>query len=77
MEQDNALNKIVDDLKHDRITRSDERTNQSNGARHREQTVRAFQAAGNRSRGIQKNDSESSKADAVEDEIPPKHLAFR
>ena len=76
MELDNVLNKIVDDLKHDRITSSDERTNQSHGNRNREQTVRAFQAAGNRSRGIQKNDSESSKADAVENEIPPSHIAF-
>ena len=77
MELDNALNKFVDDLKHDRITSSDERTNQSHGNRNREQTVRAFQAAGNRSRGIQKNDSESSKADAVAYETPPKYLAFR
>jgi hypothetical protein len=76
MELDNVLNKIVDDLKHDRITSSDERTNQSHGTRHREQTVRAFKVAGNRSRRIQKNDSESSEADAVEDEIPSKHIAF-
>ena len=71
------MNKIVDDLKHDRITNSDERTNQSHGTRHREQTIRAFKAAGNRPRRIQNNDPESSKTDAVEDEIPPKHLAFR
>ena len=76
MELDNALNKIVDDLKYDRITRSDERTNQSHGTRHREQTVRTFKVAGNRPRGIQENDPTSSKADAVEDETPPKHLAF-
>jgi len=76
MEQDNALNKIVDDFKHDRITRSDERTNQSHGNRNREQTVRAFKVAGNRSRRISQNDSTSSKTNAVEDEIPPKHLAF-
>jgi len=77
MEQDNALNKFVDDLKHDLITRSDERTNQSHGAKHREQTVRAFKVTGNRSRRISTNDSTGSKADGVEDEIPPKHLAFR
>ena len=42
MEQGNALNKFVDDLKYDRITRSDKRTNQSYGARYREQTIRAI-----------------------------------
>ena len=77
MEQGNALNKIVDDLKHDRITSSDERTNQSHGNRNREQTVRAFQATGNRPRRISQNDSASSKADGMAHEIPPKHLAFR
>ena len=76
MELDNGLNKFVDDLKHDRISRSDERTNQSNGARNREQTVRALKATGNRSRRIQAYDSESSETNAVEDEIPPKHIAF-
>lgn len=76
MELDNGLNKFVDDLKHDRITSSDERTNQSHGNRNREQTVRAFKASGNRSRRISQDDSASSKTNAVEDEIPPKHLAL-
>ena len=70
MEPGNALNKFVDDLKYTRITNA-------HGTRHREQTVRAFQATGNRPRRISQNDSESSKADGVENEIPTKHLAFR
>ena len=70
MEQDNALNKFVDDFKYTRITNA-------HGNRSREQTVRAVKAAGNRPRRISTNDSASSKADGMENEIPPKHLAFR
>ena len=69
MVQDSDLNKIVDDLKSDQLISSYEPTRQSHGTRHRTKTVRAFKATGNRPRGISADDSESSTANAMEDEV--------
>ena len=69
MEQDNDLNKIIDDCKSHQLIRSYEPTRQSHGTRHRTKTVRAFKATGNRPRGISTNDPASREAYAVAHEV--------